>query len=85
LYGTLDERGNGVEHDDIGLILLDPNRMERIPGMAVLIGGTRPFEEERYRSEYASGSHDRWLPDRCWSEHEREFAGAGIGLLIEAR
>ncbi len=83
LYGALEE--GGVEHDDIGLILLDPNRMERIPGMAVLIGGTRPFEEARYRSEYVAGSHDRWLADRCWREHEQEFAGAGIGLLMEAR
>jgi hypothetical protein len=82
ISGILDENKDRFEYDDIGFILLDPNRMERIGTAAVIMGGTRPYEEKKYRSEYASGAHDRWVRDGEWDEHDEVFAGAGIHVLV---
>ncbi len=81
IHGILEENRGRFEHDDIGFIILDPFRMERIGGTAVLIGGTRPHEEQRYLSEYASGSHDRWISGGQWSGCIEELEGAGIRAL----
>jgi len=56
--------------------------MERIGGTAAIMGGTRPYEEIRYQSEYVSGLHDRWVPDGQWGDHEKVFARAGIRVLF---
>ncbi len=85
ISGILEENKSRFEYDDIGFILLDPNRIERITGKAVIMGGTRPYEEKLYQSEYASGSHDRWVPDGEWGEHDEVFTGAGIRVLVPGR
>jgi len=85
ISGILEENKNRFEYDDIGFILLDPSRIERITGTAVIMGGTHPYEEKLYQSEYASGSHDRWVPDREWGGHDEVFAGAGIRVLVSGR
>jgi hypothetical protein len=81
IHGILKENRGRFEHDDIGFIILDPFRTERIGGMAVLIGGTRPHEEQRYLSEYPEGMHDRWVNGGQWGDCADELAGAGIRLL----
>ncbi len=78
ILGILEEHRDGFEHDDIGFIVIDPFRVERIPGTAVLIGGTRPHDEQRFRLEYAVGSHDVWVPAGQWGDSAGVFAGAGI-------
>ena len=85
ISGILEENKSRFEYDDIGFILLDPNRIERITGTAVIMGGTRPYQENQYQSEYASGSHDRWVSDGEWGEHDEVFAGAGIRVLVSGR
>ena len=83
ISGILQENRGSFEYDDIGFIIIDPYRTERISGMAVIMGGTRPYEEQQYLSEYASGLHDRWVPDGQWGDHDDLFAGAGIRVLIQ--
>jgi hypothetical protein len=83
ISGILQENRGVFEYDDVGFIIIDPYRTERISGMAVIMGGTRPYEEQQYLLEYSSGSHDRWVPAGQWADHDDLFAGAGIRVLIE--
>ena len=85
ISGILDANKNRFEYDDIGLIILDPNQLEPIGGTAVMMGGTRPYEEQQYRSEYASGTHDQWVRDAQWEDHDTVFAGAGIRVHVPGR
>jgi hypothetical protein len=85
ISGILNENRGRFEYDDIGFIIIDPYRTQRIGGTAVIMGGTRPYEEKRYQSEYASGSHDRWVPDGQWNEQKEVLAGAGISVLVQQR
>ena len=82
IHGILEENSGRFEYDDIGFIIIDPYRTERIIGTAVIMGGTRPYEEIQYQSEYASGSHDRWVQNGEWSENDEVFAGAGIRVIV---
>lgn len=83
IHGILEDNRGRFEYDDIGFIIIDPYRTERIGGTAVIMGGTRPYEEQQYLLEYASGSHDRWVPDGQWGNYNEVFAGAGIRVLVQ--
>ena len=83
ISGILEENKGRFEYDDIGFIIIDPYRTERIGGTTVIMGGTRPYEEQQYLSEYASGSNDRWVPDGQWGDNDDVFAGAGIRALVK--
>ena len=83
ISGILQENSGRFEYDDIGFIIIDPYRTERIGGTAVIMGGTRPYEEQKYLSEYASGPHDRWVPNGQWNEHDEVFAWAGIRAVVK--
>jgi hypothetical protein len=78
ILGLLEENRGRFEHDDVGFIIIDPFRAERIGGTSIIMGGTQPHEERRYLSEYASGQHDRWVPGGEWGDCAGEFDGAGI-------
>lgn len=81
ISGILEANQNRFEYDDIGFILLDPHRMKRMKKTAVIMGGTRPYEEKRYRSEYASERFDRWVSASEWNDQDDLFAGAGIQVV----
>jgi len=81
IFGILKEQRGRFEYDDVGFILLDPNAVQRLKGRALIMGGTRPFEEECYRQQYTPEAHNRWLPDAQWDEQEEMLAGAGIRVL----
>jgi hypothetical protein len=83
IYGILEENSGRFEYDDIGFIIIDPYRTERIAGTTVIMGGTRPYEEQQYLSQCASGLHDRWVPDGQWSEHDEVFVWAGIKAVVQ--
>lgn len=83
IHGILEENKSRFEYDDIGFIIIDPYRTERIGGTTVIMGGTRPYEEQQYLSEYASGSNDRWVPDGQWGDNDDVFARAGIRALVK--
>ena len=85
ISGVLEEHRGRFEYDDIGFILLDPNRTQQIDKMTVIMGGTKPYEEKRYQSEYVSGSYDQWVPDGQWDDYDDVFAGAGIRALAQRR
>ena len=85
ISGILEENRDRFEYDDVGFIILDPHRMERIGATAVMIGGTRPYEEKQYQLEHASLAHDRWIPDGQWGDHDDVFAQAGIHVLAGGR
>jgi hypothetical protein len=78
IAGILQENSGRFEYDDIGFIILDPYRTKRITGTTVIMGGTRPYEEQQYLLQCASGEHDRWVPDGQWCEYDKVFAWAGI-------
>ncbi len=69
------------EYDDIGFIVIDPYRTERINGTMVIMGGTRPYEEQQYQLEYASGLNDQWVTEGKWDEHDEVFTRAGIRAI----
>lgn len=81
MHRVLDTHGGKFEHDDIGLVVLDPFALGDSGTGAVLIGGTRPHEEVRYREDRASQVRDQWWPEEAWPENEREFALAGIAVM----
>ena len=78
IHGVLDEFRGGFEYDDIGLLAFDPFRTADIGPEKILIGGTRPHEETRFRRDPGAGSNGRWVAHRDWAAHGEEFAGAGI-------
>ncbi len=78
IHVILEENRNKFDYDDVGWIILDPNRTERVSGTVVMMGGTRPSEEKQYLSEFRSGTYDRWVSDDRWNEYADLFAGAGI-------
>jgi hypothetical protein len=81
MHAVLEESAGGIEHDDIGFIIIDPFRVRPGGSAAVLIGGTRPHEEDLFQEQYAAGSRDRWIAATDWSGSSEELAGAGIELL----
>ena len=83
ISGILEENKDRFEYDDIGFIIIDPFRTEWIMETAVIMGGTRPYEEQQYLSEYSSGSNDQWVPDGQWGEHNEVFARAGIRVVTK--
>ena len=83
IHGILEENKGRFEYDDIGFIIIDPFRAETIKGTSVLMGGTRPYEEQQYLSEYTSGSNDLWVPDGQWGDHDEVFSRAGIIVLTK--
>lgn len=81
IFGMLEGQRGRFEYDDVGFILLDPGAVERVKGKALIMGGTRPFEEKHYRLQYTPQVYDRWIPDAQWAGQEEMLAGAGIRVL----
>lgn len=85
IFGILEGQRGLFEYDDVGFILLDPNAVKRLKGKALIMGGTRPFEEEHYRRQYTPEAHNRWISDAQWDGQEEMLAGAGIRVLKAGR
>jgi len=85
ISGILEEHRDRFEYDDVGFILLDPKAVERVKGKALIMGGTRPFEEKHYRLHYTPEAYDRWIPDAQWAGQEEMLDGAGIRVLKARR
>lgn len=85
ISGVLADNGNRFEYDDIGFIILDPSRLEPGGGKAVIMGGTRPYQEKEFQSECKSGGHDQWVQDVQWNDHQDVFEQAGIRVLVSGR
>jgi hypothetical protein len=85
IFGMLEGQRGRFEYDDVGFILLDPAAVERLKGKALIMGGTRPFEEKHFRLHYTPQAYDRWIPDAEWAGQEEMLAGAGIRVLKAGR
>ena len=85
ISGLLEEHRDRFEYDDVGFILLDPGAVKPVKGKALIMGGTRPFEENRYRLQYTPEAYDRWITDAEWAGQEEMLDGAGIRVLNTVR
>ncbi len=83
ISGILEANKGRFEYDDIGFIIIDPFQMEHISANAVLMGGTRPYEEKQFLLEYSAESHDHWVSDEKWIDSVEEFSGAGIRIILQ--
>lgn len=67
--------------DDIGLIALDPARLEQKP-VRLLIGGTSPFEEAEYQRHISQqGLVDEWIDAGGILDERKHVESCGIMLL----
>lgn len=73
------EGNGGIEHDDLGLIILNPFRVHP-SGDCVIIGGTTPGEESRFYRDASSRIHNRWLSASEWRENAEMLRVAGIQI-----
>ena len=80
IHGILKENKGRFEYDDIGFIIIDPFRAETIKGTSVLMGGTRPHEENRFQAGFPCGPHDQWISCLRWKEYADIFAEVGIQI-----
>jgi hypothetical protein len=78
IHDILDRNRGRFEYDDIGFILIDPCSAALAGGAEVLIGGTRPQEERRFRDINRADCGERWIPRREWRGHEEMFSEIGI-------
>lgn len=83
MHGILDANRGAFEHDDIGVIIIDPFRVERVEGRAVLVGGTRPNEERKFLEDNPPGSKGGWVQEGEWDGHAALLEGAGIEIVRE--
>jgi hypothetical protein len=82
LHRLVDENGGAFEHDDIACIALDPLRLAGIRDGRVLMGGTQPHEEKRFRAGNGNGTPDRWVPQGGWAAEAETFLKSGITIPV---
>lgn len=78
MHRVLGEHGGSFEHDDIGLVVIDPFAPVTPRDAAVLIGGTRPHDESRYLAARTDGEGESWVPEERWAACDGSFEDAGI-------
>jgi len=66
------------EHDDIGFAIFDPHACTSAAPVSIVIGGTTPAEEQRFRELSGTSCEDMWLPESSWSGRIAELEGIGI-------
>lgn len=81
IHSVLEENEGRFEYDDIGFIIIDPFRVEKIRETAVMIGGTRPYEEKQFREKNLQGPYDQWISGLQWKEHTDVLTQSGIRIL----
>ncbi len=81
IHRVLEENAGRLEHDDIAFMAMDPFRLAGIGEKRVLIGGTQPHEEKRFRSGHENGEADRWIPHGDWRASAEAFLQSGITIL----
>jgi hypothetical protein len=80
MHRVLGENAGLFEHDDIAFIVMDPFRLTGIGEKRVLIGGTQPHEEKRFRAGFGSGDLNRWMPHARWAMAAEAFLKSGITI-----
>ncbi len=80
IHRVLEENAGMIEHDDIAFMALDPFCLAGIGEKRVLIGGTEPHEEKRFRSYRENGEADHWIPHEAWTTAADTFLKSGITI-----
>jgi len=80
LHRTVEQNRGEFEHDDISCIVMDPFRLADAGGRCILIGGTQPHEEKRFRAVNGNGGRDCWVPERTWASAKEVFLQSGITI-----
>lgn len=71
-----------IQHDDIGIIAIDPHKIAQVPKTTLLMGGTMPGDEKRYSSRLHDGGFtDKWKDISQIKNDDKELAEAGIKIL----
>lgn len=61
VFAVVGERETRFEHDDIGLVALNPFRAASAAGESIILGGTTPSEESQFQKMHIS-DNDRFMP-----------------------
>lgn len=78
----LDSFENEIQHDDIGIIAIDPHKIESSGKTTILMGGTMPGDEKRYSSGLRDGRFtDVWKNISQIDNDDKELAEAAIKIL----
>ncbi len=78
----LDSFEGEIQHDDIGIIAIDPHKIEPAAKLSVLMGGTMPGDEKRYSSQLKGGNvSDRWMNAEDKNINKPDLDAAGIIIL----
>ncbi len=76
------ELNNGkAEYDDIGMIIIDPFKINTYKGKSIIWGGTTPNEEQMYINYSSSDVFHQWLPETLWGNYTEMFGIAGIQII----
>lgn len=81
IYDVLEDHPGSFEYDDIGFMVIDPFIVAGMGTEKILIGGTRPHQETRFREEHDAGLNDRWVGRSEWDSQGDVFADAGILVI----
>jgi hypothetical protein len=78
----LQYRKGGIEHDDIAIIVLNPEKMEPNLGPCLLIGGTSPRDERVFQEKKRNARiQDNWLDTSRLEIPPEELHIAGIRVV----
>jgi hypothetical protein len=80
LHRMVEQNCGEFEHDDISCIVMDPFRLADAGESQILIGGTQPHEEKRFRAGNGNGGRDCWVPERTWASAKEVFLQSGITI-----
>lgn len=83
MHRMLGKNAGLLEHDDIAFIAIDPFRLADLEKRRVLIGGTQPHEEKRFRAGCENADLDRWVPHAGWATASESFLKSGITIQEE--
>ncbi len=81
LMEFLARRRGKAEHDDIGIVALDPGAVADFQGGQFLLGGTTPAEEERFQRLRGDVLRDRWISPAEGNFLADDLELAGIRVL----
>ena len=78
----LQRKRGGIEHDDVGIIVLDATRIERSGRASLMIGGTSPQEERRFQEgKRGDRVRDVWIHASDFDAARDDLRVSGITVL----
>ena len=72
-------------HDDMGVMVIDPAAIDRLPKLALTMGGTSPRQEAAFAETAGHGWPLNELTDELWPDHVEPLRIAGIRFLPDGQ